>query len=305
MQVFRRLISGVTRFDELYGIINDALDSLRSQFSGVQFPDNPTTGQKCFRVDMSPPREFTFDGRGWVDPASGSPALSGVIREVENARGAAATVQARLDVALNDDGTLKGNAPASDWWTQEADPVSRVSGNQFSATGDKRAIYTKRRAVRLKQSRDARSHVLDVAFDGSNTIVSLTDRIVDSGLSGVFFGQEAGNEPLAMGFRQFEFEITSPDGRQVITLADHGLPPIPPPYFPLLQVLGGVPYRTAIQDILADAFTVRLFMPDGRPGATVTSGIVTSGSGLRSGTGMRSGQRVPVRGVKIGCLVPL
>jgi hypothetical protein len=305
MQNFSLLVSGVTRFDQLYGMVNTLFEVVRSQFSGVQFPANPTVGQPCYRTDMTPPRLFTFNGAEWADVVSGSPAVISAVKEIQDARGSAASLEARLDVALNDDGTLKGNAPASDWWTQEADPVARLSENQFTVAGDKRAIYVKRRAVLLEQDADAKTHVTDVVYDGGTTIVSLAGRVVDAGLSGVSYGQEVGNEPLVMGFRTVIVEVTAPDGRHVVALSDLGIPPLSPGWFPQLQILGAIPYRATAQDVTPDAFTVRLFMPDGKPGAVVTSGIATSGSGLRCGNAVFCGQLVPVRGVKVGCLIPL
>jgi hypothetical protein len=304
-QNFQQLVSGVTRFDQLYGMINTMFDVLRSQFSGSQFPANPSVGQPCFRSDMAPARLFMFNGSAWVDAVSGSPSVTGALAEIAAARGSAASLEARLDVALNDDGTLKGDAPASDWWTLEADPVARLSENQFTVQGDKRAIYVRRRAVHLEQDADAKGHVLDAVYADGTTIVSLSEKIVDTGLSGVAYGQEVGNEPLALGFRMLIVEVTDPAGRHVVSLADYGLQARGPGWFPALQIVGAVSYRASPQDITQDGFTIRLFMPDGKPGALATSGKATFGSGLRFGTGKRFGQAVPVRGVKVGCLIPL
>lgn len=306
-QDFQLLVSGVTRFDQLYGIVNTLFEVCRSNFSGPQFPENPTTGQPCWRTDMNPPRLFIFNGSDWVDVVSGSPAVNAAIKEVVDARGSAASLEARLGVALNDDGTLKGNAPASDWWTTEADAVGRLSENQFTVAGDKRAIYVKRRAVKLEQGTDAKSYVTDAVYQNASnlTVVSLADPVVDTSLAKVDYGQEVGNEPSAMGFRSIVLEVLSSDGKLVVPLSSLDIPAMEREWCPDLQVVGPVPYHVTAQDITQDSFTVRLFYPDGKPGARVSSGIAESGTGLECGNGLFCGQSVPVRGVKVGCLIPM
>ena len=226
MQDFQRLLSGVTRFDQLYGILNTWLDVLMSNFSGAQFPANPTTGQFCFRTDMTPPRLYQFDGRAWTDPATGMPAVAALLTELAAARGTAASLEARLDVALNDDGTLKNPLPAAGWWTPEADTVARMSDNQFTVRGDKRQIYRKRRAVRLEQNTDASAYVIAASYQGAAdvTVVSLSAPVVDTGLSAVAYGQEVGNEPRDSGLQPCTVEVTDTSGEMTVLLADYGFP---------------------------------------------------------------------------------
>lgn len=303
----QKLVSGVTRFDQLYGLLNAWLDVLGSQFAGPQFPANPTVGQPCFRTDMTPPRVFHYDGQAWRDPAEVSPAVLAATTELVATRGSAATLEARLDVALNDDGTLKSGAPAAGWWTKDPDPVARLSDNQFTVRGDKRAIYVKRRAVHLEQDADAKTYVLasDYQTSAGVTVVSLVAAVVDAGLSGVSYGQEVGNEPGVKGLQPYEIEVTAANGAQEVSLAAFGIPPISGTWFPVLQVMGGKPYSAQAQNIRQDGFTVRLFRPDGSPGADVTSGVAECGTGLESGAGLECGQAVPVRGVRVGCLIPV
>ncbi len=201
MQDFRKLISGVTTFGELYGILNNNLDAVRSQFSGIQFPENPTTGQPCFRTDMNPARLFLFDGGAWVDFASASPGVAALTTEVTAARGDAATLNARLSVSLNPDGTLKGDAPASDWWNPEPDPddIARVSDTAFSVAGDKRQIYTPRRGLLLTFEGDATlgTWVQETAYDtgADRTQVTISAGAIATTPVDVEFGQPVGNEP--------------------------------------------------------------------------------------------------------------
>ena len=199
MQNFQELVSGVTAFGQLYGILNNDLNSLRSQFSGIQFPPNPTVGQLCYRTDMTPPRMFQFDGAAWVDSTASSAVVSALSAEVTTARGTTSNLNARLSVALNPDGTLKGNAPASDWWSEEPDALARVSDTAFSVAGDKRAIYTARRALLITFSGDVtlNTWVESSAYDSGTdkTQVAISEGTIDTTPIAVEFGQPVGNEP--------------------------------------------------------------------------------------------------------------
>ena len=306
MQEFQRLISGVTRFDQLYGILNAWLDVLMSNFSGAQFPANPTTGQFCYRTDMTPPRLYQFDGRAWGDPAEKMPAVDALLKELSAARGTAASLEARLDVALNDDDTLKNPLPAAGWWTQEADAVARMSDNQFTVRGDKRQIYRPRRAVRLEQNTDASAYVIGAAWQdmADVTVVSLSAPVVDTGLSGVAYGQEVGNEPRDSGLQPCMVEVTDASGEMDVLLADSGFAPIEGDWFPVLQVMGRKPYLVTAHSVTSSGFTLRLYRPDGTRGADISQGTAECGAGFESGAGMECGQSVPVEGVRVGVLIP-
>lgn len=201
MQDYAKLVSGVTRFGELYGRINAMFDALCSQFSGTRFPDNPTMGQPCYRTDMTPPRLYHFNGTTWVDSAESSAGVAAVTSEVSIARGSAETLNARMSVALNPDGTLKGDAPASDWWTAEPDEIERVADNVFRAAGDKRHIYTARRAVliTLKRGVILSTWVLSSVYDAvdDSTQVTVWDAVIASTPTVVEFGQPVGNAPVS------------------------------------------------------------------------------------------------------------
>lgn len=306
MQEFQRLLSGVTRFDQLYGILNAWFDVLASSFSGAHFPANPTTGQFCYRTDMTPPRLFQYNGQAWGDPGANMPAVAAAAAELAAARGVAASLEARLDVALNDDGTLKIPLPAAGWWTPEADAVARMSDDQFSVRGDKRHIYQKRRAVRLEQDADASAYVTATAWQAAEnvTVVSLSAPVVDTGLSGVAYGQEVGNEPRDSGLQPCTVEVTDTSGEKAVSLADLGFPAIEGDWFPVLQILGRKPYVATAHSVTSSGFTLRLYRPDGTQGADVSRGIADCGGGYECGAGMECGQAVPVEGVRVGVLIP-
>ncbi|WP_034627607.1 hypothetical protein [Desulfocurvibacter africanus] len=203
-QDYQKPIPGQTPMGQLYGLLGASLDTLRSQFSGASFPDSPLVGQPCFRTDRGTGVLYVYTGNpelgeaGWVDYALASLALSNLKHELGEARGSAPSLKARLNVALNDDGTLKGDAPAGDWWTAEADALAYVSESTFSVAGDKRGIYMPGRAVRLEQAVNGYGHVAEgIAYDEAAdlTTVEVTGCAVDSGLSVVEYGQDIYNVP--------------------------------------------------------------------------------------------------------------
>uniref|UniRef100_UPI00054E4E35 hypothetical protein n=1 Tax=Desulfocurvibacter africanus TaxID=873 RepID=UPI00054E4E35 len=194
---FQKPIPGQTAMGQLYGLLGASLDALRSQFSGASFPDSPLVGQPCYRTDRGSGVLYVYTGNpefgeaGWVDYALASLALSNLKHELGEARGSAPSLKARLNVALNDDGTLKGDAPAGDWWTAEADALAMLDETHFSVAGDKRGIYTPRRAIRLEQIQNGYGHVASSVYDepADLTTVEVAGCAVDAGLSSIEYGQ--------------------------------------------------------------------------------------------------------------------
>jgi hypothetical protein len=193
-QDFSTPVSGVTKFGELYAVITNALNSVRSCFAGAAFPASPVQGQACFRTDTL--RFYIYSGSTWVDLTDYLPAFKAIKSEVASARGSAATLEARLDVAINNDGTLKGDAPASSWWTDEADTVVYVDASSFTVAGDKTAIYTVNRAISLEQTTDTVGRLTGALYDDGSDLTTVTvDCAVDDGLTGVAYGQPVDNYP--------------------------------------------------------------------------------------------------------------
>lgn len=210
MQDFQKLVSGATLFGQLYGILNNSMDALRSQFAGTSFPENPTAGQPCYRTDVAPPRLYLYSGTAWIEAATASAAFAALLAEMTSARGDAASLAARLNVALNADGTLRGDAPASDWWTAEPDAatLARVSDTDFSVAGDKRALYAARRALLLAfdGADPVATWAASTAYDAeaNRTQVTISRGTVAADPVGVEFGQPAGNEPSIIFATQAE-----------------------------------------------------------------------------------------------------
>lgn len=196
-QNFQTPVSGQTRIGELYGVLTGALEALRSAFIGATQPASPVEGQGWIDSTSTPYRFKIYQSGQWVDFTDVLPAFQSVRRELESARGDAASLEARLDVAINPDGTLKSNAPAGSWWTAEPDAVVYASENSFLAAGDKTGIYKPKRAVRLEQNADACGYVVSSVYSGGTGKTTVTvDCTVDVGLAGVEFGQGTENAPL-------------------------------------------------------------------------------------------------------------
>ncbi len=121
------------------------------------------------------------------------------LQEIIAARGSAPSLDARMDVSINDDGTLKTPAPGSGWWTQEPDSVTYVSATSFTVTGDKTAIYLANRGFKADVTAGiVYSHVDSASYDSGSglTTVVIKDAVLDSGLSAVYYGQPPHNQPL-------------------------------------------------------------------------------------------------------------
>lgn len=195
---YANLVSGSTTFGQLYSIINANFAAVMTFFAGTSFPSSPVSWQPCVRTDLK--RFYYYDGTSttWEDITDLFPDFQAVLAEVVAARGAAASLAARLDVALNPDGTLIAGAPAGGWWSTEAGAVARISGTQFSVAGDKTAIYKKDRAILLDQTVDAYGHVaIDSTYSSGTglTTVTVTGATVDSGLTAVQYGQPVVSAP--------------------------------------------------------------------------------------------------------------
>jgi len=182
--------SGVTTFPQLYAILRNHFDAVRSNFSGTDLPPSNITGQIQVRNVSGELWARIYDGSSYVD-------LCDALEELVNARGSAASLAARLNESLAQDGALKGDAPSSDWWTEEAAAVAYVSASSFTVAGDQRASYTRTTSLQLTQGATVKRYVLSSSYDGGSdlTTVNIGGGVVESDLTVVEYGQIPGNEP--------------------------------------------------------------------------------------------------------------
>ncbi|MEW5725896.1 MAG: hypothetical protein AB1896_22495 [Thermodesulfobacteriota bacterium] len=175
--------------------MNDRFASLRTLFSGTTAPASPVQYQVWLDTSGTTPRLKVWDGSAWQDITAYLYVFMALKAELETARGSASTLDARLDVAINEDGTLKAGAPAGGWWATEADTVAYASASSFTVSGDKTAIYVARRAVYLDQTSPAYGHVVSSSYSAPDTTV-VVDCTVDTGLTAVEYGQPVNNDAI-------------------------------------------------------------------------------------------------------------
>lgn len=196
-QDFQELVSGETTFGELYGIINGSQAALRTWFIGTEFPPNPLPGQPCIRSNYTPWRIFIYTEGGWVDITDFMPAFVALGEEVGLARGTAQTLRAFLLMAHNADGSLKSDAPAGTWWTDDDSFVERISNNSFTTGGDKTHIYAERRAIQVTQSGVDFGYIIESSYSVGEDITTVTVAAVEltAEMTAVAYGQETENTP--------------------------------------------------------------------------------------------------------------
>ena len=187
--------SGVTTFGQLYQILRDKFEALRSQFSGTDFPVDPTIGQPFFKVDVNnnPIKLYIYTGissygvNGWAEIAC---EFTGLGKEVIEARGQKASLGLRLDVSLNEDGTLKSNVAAyQSEWISAALTYTYIAPDHFSVPGDHTDTFTKYRRVKINHTTSsvAYSYITSSSYDSVNdtTTVILADSVIQTDLSSV------------------------------------------------------------------------------------------------------------------------
>jgi hypothetical protein len=211
-QNFSPLQSGVTVFGDLYGIINNNIDAIRSQWSGTSAPGSPAIGQPFYNITNN--TVTIWNGSTWQDLAEASITVLTLMNEIVTARGVTDSLNDRLSVSINDDGTLKGDAPVGTWWMTEPDAVSYSDSSTFTVSGNKTALYVPDRAVHLYQTSDAFGYIASSTYDGGSdvTTVTLTQSVIDSGLIGVEYGQPPLNAPASLKESDIGTKILAPDG---------------------------------------------------------------------------------------------
>ena len=178
-------ISGTTTLGGLYQIIRDHIASVVSSFSGTAFPSAATAGQKCWRTDRKQMYVYTNDltlgESGWVECAILS---AGLGAEIVNARGTKPTLDQRLDVALNEDGTLKAATTLNpSQWYKPSLTFMYISTSSFKVNGDQTDIYKATRRLKINLGASVvYSEVLSASYAANETTITTKDAVVDSTL---------------------------------------------------------------------------------------------------------------------------
>lgn len=177
--------TGSTLIGELYLIIRNHFDACATFFAGSSSPSSPEEGRPWW--DSSNDRAYIYTGSSWVDIDYNTT----IYTEVVNARGNASSLDARLDVSLNEDGTLSGSTPAGAWWTSGTSPWVYYSTVQFKENGDKTGVYTIGRSMKFGgvSGNPQYSYVTATSYSGSTTTITLKDAILDASMTTPQFGQ--------------------------------------------------------------------------------------------------------------------
>ena len=184
MQTYEQLVSGTTTFGQLYGKINNLVEALRSAFNGTAFPTTPTPveGQLCYRTDED--KLYVYVNTSWVEIGIAS---SGLGLELINARGTKPNLDQRLDVALNEDGTLKASTTLnpSQWYLPSL-TFTYVSTTSFTVNGDQTDIYKKTRRLKINLTGSAvYSEVVSATYSSPNTTIIINDAVLNNTLVSV------------------------------------------------------------------------------------------------------------------------
>lgn len=194
-------ISGTTKISQLYQIIRDHNDALRSNFSGATAPSSPVEGQ--FWEDTDDHKVYRWSGSAWSEVVI---ADVGMGLEIVGARGSCATVDTRLDRALNEDGTLKASSTLnpSEWTTIATGYTFAYSNTTtFTVSGDQTAVYYPTRRVKaLLTGGNVYSEVYSATY-ASGT--GLTTVVIDDAVL-------AATLPASQGIEHSLFRPTKDDG---------------------------------------------------------------------------------------------
>jgi hypothetical protein len=175
-------ISGTTKLSQLYQIIRDHIASLVSNFSGTSYPSTPVVGQHCFRSDLDIEYRYTA-ASGWSEVVS---AGAGLGLELVTARGSLGSLDQRLDVSHNEDGTLKAatSLNPSQWYNMTA-ASGVVSVTQFKLYGaDGTAIYRPTRRLKINRSSGtAYTDVISSSYSAPDTTVVVRDGVISNLIS--------------------------------------------------------------------------------------------------------------------------
>jgi hypothetical protein len=216
-QTFNALVSGTTLFSQLYGIINNNQAALRTHFSGATQPGSPSTYQDW--MDTTTGFLKIYNGAAFVGLEDYLEDFQTTKTEIESARGTASSLEARLNVSMNPDGTLKDSLAYPYSWLGETDNVAYVSANSFTVSGDERSVYTNGRRLYLDQTSNVFVSVVSATLSATVTTVTIIGGAVDSGLDAgvVYYGQDMDNSPTTLPWLNLNEVTATPN-----TLVDQG-----------------------------------------------------------------------------------
>jgi len=174
-------VTGSRTFGSLYAILRTNFQALQSAHSGTSWPTSPIGGQLCWRTDYSPRKLFIYNdlSSAWDEMVL---ATAGLGLELIAARGNHASLDARLDAQINEDGTFKASTASglnpSQWYDLTV-ASGWVSSQSFKAMGaNYTSVYHPTR--RLKVNRDTGAYYTEVvssSYGAPDTTVLTRDAV--------------------------------------------------------------------------------------------------------------------------------
>jgi len=177
--------------------ISENFETLRSSFSGTTFPSSPVpaTGQPCWRTDRGLDADtgktgkmYIYSGNtslgetGWITEEE----FSSIAQEVINSRGSKASLDARLDVITNEDGTLKDSVAVNNSeWVTTGLTDTYVSTTSFTVEGDQTDIFAIDKRIKANLSASTVYSEITNSVFTTLTTVTIADAVLDNTLTSI------------------------------------------------------------------------------------------------------------------------
>ena len=145
--------------------------ALNTWHAGTSAPANPETNQRWLDTSVTPALLKIYSGAAWVLLET----YVAIFKEIADARGSAASVNARLAVSLAADGSLiPATTLSPDEFKTVAGTYTRTGASTFTVTGDLTAVFHAKRRVKMVGDTTTYSHVVSSVF-GAVTTVTIAD----------------------------------------------------------------------------------------------------------------------------------
>lgn len=172
-------VTGTTVFGSLYAALRDNQNGIATHHSGTAAPSNPDTGWTWY--DTTSGRKKTYNGTSWVEEGT----LIADVPEVVAARGSKTSLDGRLDVSMNEDGTMKSSITAGNEWIDPSLTPTYISASSFTVTGNQTDIYTWGRRLKVTISGSPVYCTVKSSAYTSVTTVTIFETNLTSGMTKV------------------------------------------------------------------------------------------------------------------------
>lgn len=160
---------------------------LQNNFKGTSAPSNPVEGQDWY--DQTNKQKKWYDGSIWQDADLNSK----VYKDVLGSYGSLNSLEQRLSVSIDDDGTLKTNVAANiSEFKSTGYTFTFISANSFTVPSDVTSVFVQGLAIEAMSATStpsySYSHVKSSSYANSVTTVILYDSILDATLEDIRYG---------------------------------------------------------------------------------------------------------------------